>query len=82
MVPDPDKLQGEDRTRALQTRARYFNLEERLRYTILPLSDDERIELMDSDMTLLMACDLDEWEAYQREKENEITPDETDDEIF
>jgi hypothetical protein len=82
MVPDPEKLQGNDRTEALKTRARYYNLDGVLPYRVLELDDNERIDLMDSDMMLLMGVDKKLWLAHRNRVKENVTPDETEDVIF
>jgi len=83
MIPDPDKLDGRDRTDALQMRAQYFNLKINglvLKYREIPLTEDERIELMDTDMCQLFGVDR---ALYMQAKAGiKETPDEVVDTIF
>lgn len=83
MIPDPDKLDGRDRTEALQMRAKYYNLVINgvtLKYREVPLTEEEKVELMDTDMCQLFGVDR---ELYVKAKGlTKETPNEVVDTIF
>ena len=82
MVPDPDRMSGENKERAYQTKSQYYNLQwggMTLRYEVIELDDKQRVGLMDSDMNLLMGCDRKLWEQAKANVTNNVTPNVTED---